>query len=60
MIAAYIENGEVSVREFPQPKGNVLTGMTTARICNTDLELKAGYYGFKGIPGYEFQTSRSG
>lgn len=50
MIAAYTENGEVFVREFPKPKGNALIGMTTARIRNTDLELKAGYYGFKGIP----------
>jgi len=54
MIAAYIENGEVSVREFPKPKGNALIRMTTAGICNTDLELKAGYYGFQGIPGHEF------
>ena len=50
MIAAYTENGEVAVREFPKPKGNALIGMTTAGNCNTDLALKAGYYGFKGIP----------
>lgn len=54
MIAAYLENGEVSVREFPQPKGMALIRMTTAGICNTDLEQKAGYYGFQGIPGHEF------
>lgn len=54
MIAAYLEAGQVSVREFPKPKGNVLIRMTTAGICNTDLELKAGYYGFAGIPGHEF------
>ena len=60
MIAAYTENGEVSVREFPKPKGNVLIGMTTAGICNTDLELKAGYYGFEGNSGHEVQTFRSG
>ena len=23
-------------------------------ICNTDLELKRGYYGFRGTPGHEF------
>jgi alcohol dehydrogenase len=23
-------------------------------ICNTDLELKRGYYGFAGVPGHEF------
>ena len=60
MIAADIENGEVFVREFSKPKGNALIGMTTAGISNTDLERKAGYYGFRGIPGHEFQTSRSG
>lgn len=25
-----------------------------AGICNTDLELQRGYYGFAGIPGHEF------
>ncbi|MFN0102225.1 MAG: MDR/zinc-dependent alcohol dehydrogenase-like family protein [Bryobacteraceae bacterium] len=54
MIAAYIENGEVSVRDFPRPRRQTLIRMTTAGICNTDLELQAGYYGFKGIPGHEF------
>jgi alcohol dehydrogenase len=54
VIAAYIENGEVSVRDFPKPQRQALIRMTTAGICNTDLELKAGYYGFKGIPGHEF------
>jgi len=54
MIAAYLENGEVSIRDFPTPKRVVLIRMTTAGICNTDLELQAGYYGFQGIPGHEF------
>lgn len=54
LIAAHIENGEVSVGDFPKPKRQTLIRMTTAGICNTDLELKAGYYGFKGIPGHEF------
>ncbi len=25
-----------------------------AGICNTDLELQRGYYGFEGVPGHEF------
>ncbi|MBI2685489.1 MAG: alcohol dehydrogenase catalytic domain-containing protein [Acidobacteria bacterium] len=56
MIAAHIENGEVSIREVrkPRPRGHALIRLTTAGICNTDLELKAGYYGFRGIPGHEF------
>ncbi len=28
--------------------------MRVAGICNTDLELQRGYYGFAGIPGHEF------
>lgn len=54
VIAAHIEGGAVSVRETPKPRGSVVIRMTTAGICNTDLELLAGYYGFQGIPGHEF------
>ena len=54
MIAAHIAGGAVTVIEAPKPRGQVLIRMTTAGICNTDLELKAGYYGFAGIPGHEF------
>jgi alcohol dehydrogenase len=28
--------------------------MLAAGICNTDLELQRGYYGFSGTPGHEF------
>jgi alcohol dehydrogenase len=28
--------------------------MLCAGICNTDLELQRGYYGFAGVPGHEF------
>jgi len=28
--------------------------MLCAGICNTDLELQRGYYGFAGTPGHEF------
>ena len=28
--------------------------MLCAGICNTDLELRRGYYGFAGVPGHEF------
>jgi alcohol dehydrogenase len=28
--------------------------MLCAGICNTDLELQRGYYGFSGVPGHEF------
>jgi threonine dehydrogenase-like Zn-dependent dehydrogenase len=28
--------------------------MLRVGICNTDLELQRGYYGFRGVPGHEF------
>jgi len=45
------------VREVPRPKrpsGFALIRMLCAGICNTDLELQRGYYGFAGTPGHEF------
>jgi len=57
MIAAWVEAGKVSVRRLPEPKlkrGYARIRLTVAGICNTDLELKAGYYGFRGVPGHEF------
>lgn len=57
MQAAYIEAGTVSMREMARPrlrKGQALLRMRLAGICNTDLELLRGYYGFAGIPGHEF------
>jgi threonine dehydrogenase-like Zn-dependent dehydrogenase len=57
MQAAYIEAGTVSVREMARPrrrKGQALLRMRLAGVCNTDLELLRGYYGFAGVPGHEF------
>jgi threonine dehydrogenase-like Zn-dependent dehydrogenase len=57
MQAAYIEAGTVSVREMGRPrrrKGQALLRMRLAGVCNTDLELLRGYYGFAGVPGHEF------
>jgi alcohol dehydrogenase len=57
MRAAWIENGRVGLRELPRPrprKGEALIRVHCAGICNTDLELLAGYYGFRGVPGHEF------
>ena len=40
---------------MPQrPEGFALLRMVVAGICNTDLELQRGYYGFSGTPGHEF------
>jgi alcohol dehydrogenase len=57
MLAVHLENGVVAVRDIPipeRPPGFALLRLLTAGICNTDLELQRGYYGFKGIPGHEF------
>jgi len=57
MLAVRLSNGVVSVRREAQPRR--LPGFATIRliyggICNTDLELQRGYYGFRGTPGHEF------
>jgi alcohol dehydrogenase len=57
MMAVHLENGAVSVRKRPAPRHK--PGFATIRllyggICNTDLELQRGYYGFSGTPGHEF------
>jgi threonine dehydrogenase-like Zn-dependent dehydrogenase len=57
MKAVYIQNGEVSVRETDvpvRPTGFSLLRLLLGGICNTDLELLRGYYGFTGTPGHEF------
>lgn len=57
MLAVHIENGRVEVREVPMPPrapGHALIRLIVGGICNTDLELQRGYYGFAGIPGHEF------
>ena len=57
MLAVHLDKGSVSVVEIPQPqrpKGFALLRLLCAGICNTDLELQRGYYGFSGIPGHEF------
>ena len=37
-----------------RPPGHALLKTLVAGICNTDLELQRGYYGFAGTPGHEF------
>jgi threonine dehydrogenase-like Zn-dependent dehydrogenase len=57
MKSIYIQDGAVSVREAVLPrrtKGFSLIRLLLGGICNTDLELRRGYYGFAGIPGHEF------
>src|SRR5215467_4532925 len=57
MRAVNLEQGEVSIRQRATPRR--ARGFATVRliyggICNTDLELQRGYYGFTGTPGHEF------
>jgi threonine dehydrogenase-like Zn-dependent dehydrogenase len=57
MLSVYLENGRVEVRDEPlphRPAGHALIKLLCGGICNTDLELQRGYYGFAGIPGHEF------
>ena len=57
MLAVHLENGRVSVKHQRLPRrkpGFALIRLLAGGICNTDLELQRGYYGFHGTPGHEF------
>jgi alcohol dehydrogenase len=57
MLAVHLENGGVSMRSLPtppRPEGYAMLRLLAGGICNTDLELQRGYYGFAGTPGHEF------
>jgi alcohol dehydrogenase len=57
MRAVFLENGRVEARSVPiprVPRDHALIQLLCGGICNTDLELQRGYYGFRGIPGHEF------
>ncbi len=57
MIAVHLEAGRVEVRNTAKPRrrdGFASIRLLYGGICNTDLELQRGYYGFAGTPGHEF------
>jgi threonine dehydrogenase-like Zn-dependent dehydrogenase len=57
MKAVFLQQGQVQVKQVRPPKcpsGWAVIQPTLLGICNTDLELQRGYYGFSGIPGHEF------
>jgi len=57
MLAVHLEKGVVATRETPLPHRSsrfALLRLLVAGICNTDLELRDGYYKFSGVPGHEF------
>ncbi len=57
MMAVHFEAGRVELQTKPRPRrpgGFALVRLVYGGICNTDLELRRGYYGFRGTPGHEF------
>ncbi len=57
MKAAWISGGKLDIRDIPKTEpgpGQALLKPLIAGICNTDLELLSGYYGFEGVAGHEF------
>lgn len=55
--SVYLEEGRISIRPSflsERPAGFALIRLLVGGICNTDLELQRGYYGFSGVPGHEF------
>jgi threonine dehydrogenase-like Zn-dependent dehydrogenase len=57
MLAVHLEKRKIKMRAAGRPaprQGFALIRMLRAGICNTDIELLRGYYGFKGTPGHEF------
>jgi threonine dehydrogenase-like Zn-dependent dehydrogenase len=58
MRALCVAECQLTLRQdMPVPvpgAGEVLIRPLLAGVCNTDLELAAGYYGYQGIPGHEF------
>jgi alcohol dehydrogenase len=57
MVSVHLDAGRVEIRHTAppeRPEGFALIRLIQAGICNTDLELQRGYYGFSGVPGHEF------
>lgn len=57
MLAVELGDGTISVQHSRaplRPEGYACIRLLYGGICNTDLELQRGYYGFRGTPGHEF------
>src|SRR3954463_12002428 len=57
MIAVHLEKRRASIKKVPKPRrpaGYATIRLLCGGICNTDIELQRGYYGFSGVPGHEF------
>jgi threonine dehydrogenase-like Zn-dependent dehydrogenase len=57
MKEIHLKDRAVEITEVPMPvrsRRYSLLRLLVGGICNTDLELLKGYYGFSGRPGHEF------
>src|SRR5436309_1714296 len=57
MLAVHFEKRRASIMKMPKPRrpeGYAVIRLLLGGICNTDIELLRGYYGFEGTPGHEF------
>ncbi len=57
MRGLYFDGSLTFRTDLPDPEpaaGDALVRVTLAGICRTDLEITAGYMGFRGVPGHEF------
>lgn len=58
MKGVYCDGSSIRLRDdLPVPQaqpGEVVLGVRTVGICDTDLQLARGYLGFQGILGHEF------
>jgi threonine dehydrogenase-like Zn-dependent dehydrogenase len=56
MKALRYENQRLALADIPSPRGDdeALVRVKLSGICNTDLEIAAGYAGFTGTIGHEF------
>jgi alcohol dehydrogenase len=55
--AVHLEDSRVEIKNVSRPRRPhrfSLIRLLAGGICNTDLELQRGYYGFRGTPGHEF------
>ncbi len=57
MLSVNLDSGRVGIENVSlpeRPQVFALIRLLMGGICNTDLELQRGYYGFSGTPGHEF------
>jgi threonine dehydrogenase-like Zn-dependent dehydrogenase len=56
-LKALIFDGQLRLEEVPRPEftgQECLVRVLKAGICNTDIEITKGYFGFTGVLGHEF------